>query len=83
MSKMKDVTSWSETGEFVFKGRFIPGSHMMDFIKSVTTPQKIVDERRPTGWAEFLQAFATLNLITLYCDLHRIQQFRITMLDTR
>jgi hypothetical protein len=62
MSKTKDVTSWTESGEFVFKGRTIPGSHMLDLVKSVTAPQKIVDERRPGGWREFLEAFASLNL---------------------
>lgn len=62
MSKTKDITSWSESGEFVFKGRTIPGSHMLDLVKSITAPQKIPDERRPGGWHEFLDAFASLNL---------------------
>ena len=62
MSKTKDITSWTESGEFVFKGRTIPGSHMLDLVKSITAPHKIADERRPGGWHEFLEAFANLNL---------------------
>ncbi len=62
MSKSKDVASWTDSGEFVFKGRTIPGSHMLDLVKSVMAPQKILDERRPAGWSEFLEAFATLNM---------------------
>lgn len=62
MSKTKDIASWTESGEFVFKGRTIPGSHMLDLVKSVMAPQKILDERRPTGWNEFLEAFASLNM---------------------
>lgn len=64
MSKTRDVTSWVDSGEFVFKGRTIPGSHMFDLVKGVTAPQKISDERRPLGWNEFLEAFA---ILTLWC----------------
>lgn len=62
MSKSKDVASWTDSGEFVFKGRTIPDSHMLDLVKSVMAPQKILDERRPAGWSEFLEAFAALNI---------------------
>lgn len=62
MSKAKDLTSWSESGEFVFKGKAIPGSHMLDLINNVTAPQQVRDDRRPKGWTEFLQACAELNI---------------------
>lgn len=62
MSKSKDHASWSESGEFMFKGKTIPGSHMLDLVKSITAPQKIADDRRPIGWYEFLEAFADLNI---------------------
>lgn len=62
MTKAKDLSAWNTSGEFVFKGRPIPGSHMLDLIKSITNPQKVRDDRRPMGWSEFLQAFAELNI---------------------
>lgn len=61
MSKTKDVTLWTETCECVFKRRTIPGSHMLDLVKSVTAPHKIADELRPGRWNEFLEAFTDLN----------------------
>ncbi|KAL1280073.1 hypothetical protein QQF64_014673, partial [Cirrhinus molitorella] len=62
MSKTKNIASWTESGEFVFKGTTIHGSHMLDLVKSIMAPHKILDERRPAGWKEFLEAFASLNI---------------------
>lgn len=62
MSKAKGISSWTESGEFVFRGKAVQGSHMVDLLKNVTAPQKVRDDRRPLGWSEFLQAFAELNI---------------------
>ncbi len=60
MSNVKQLCSWTDSGEFVFKGRVIDGSHMLDLVKSITASHMIRDEYRPCGWSEFLDAFAFL-----------------------
>ncbi len=60
MSNVKQLCSWTDSGEFVFKGRVIDGSHMLDLVKSITASHMIRDEYRPRGWSEFLDAFAFL-----------------------
>lgn len=62
MSKAKGLSSWNESGEFVFRGKVVQGSHMVDLLKNVTAPQNVRDERRPPGWSEFLHAFGELNI---------------------
>ncbi len=62
MSKAKGLSTWNESGEFVFKGKAVPGSHMLDLLKNVTAPHQVRDDRRPLGWSEFLKAFAELNI---------------------
>ncbi len=62
MSNAKQLSTWTNTGEFVFKGRVINGSHMLDLVKSITAPHTIRDEYRPRGWSEFLDTFAILNI---------------------
>ncbi|KAL0146560.1 hypothetical protein M9458_058191 [Cirrhinus mrigala] len=62
MSNAKQLSSWTASGEFVYRGRVIHGSHMLDLVKSITAPQTIRDEYRPRGWGEFLDAFAALNI---------------------
>jgi hypothetical protein len=62
MSNAKQLSSWTDSGEFVFKGRVINGSHVLDLVKSITAPHTIRDEYRPRGWSEFLDAFAVLNI---------------------
>ncbi len=49
MSNAKQLSTWTNTGEFVFKGRVINGSHMLDLVKSITAPHTIRDEYRPRG----------------------------------
>ncbi len=61
MSNAKPLSSWTSSGEFVFKGRN-HGSHVLDLVKSITAPHTIRDEYRPRGWNEFLDAFAVLNI---------------------
>lgn len=62
MSKAKGLSSWNESGEFVFRGKAVQGSHMVDLLKNVTAPQNVRDDRRPPGWSEFLRAFGELNI---------------------
>ncbi len=62
MSNAKPLSSWTASGEFVFKGHVISGSHVLDLVKSITAPHTIRDEYRPRGWNEFLDAFAVLNI---------------------
>ncbi len=62
MSNAKPLSSWTSSGEFVFKGHVISGSHVLDLVKSITAPHTIRDEYRPHGWNEFLDAFAILNI---------------------
>lgn len=62
MSKAKELSAWNESGEFVFRGKAVKGSHMLDLLKNITAPQKVRDNRRPIGWSEFLRAFAELNI---------------------
>ncbi len=62
MSNAKHMSSWTSSGEFVFKGHVINGSHVLDLVKSITAPRTIRDEYRPRGWNEFLDAFAVLNI---------------------
>ncbi len=62
MSNAKPLSSWTSSGEFVFKGHVISGSHILDLVKSITAPHTIRDEYRPRGWNEFLDAFAVLNI---------------------
>lgn len=74
MSKAKDVSSWTGSGEFVFRGRPIHGSHLFDLVKSVTASHKIKDEHRPVGWSEFLEAISLLNLPYSILPNHAVRQ---------
>ncbi len=62
ISNVKQLCSWTDSGEFVFKRRVIDGLHLLDLVKSITAPHTIRDEYRPHGWNEFLDAFAVLNI---------------------
>ncbi len=62
MSNAKNVCAWTDSGEFMFKGYVITGSHMLDLVKSITAPHMIHDEYKHRGWSEFLDAFAVLNI---------------------
>ena len=56
------MSSWNESGEFVVNGCAVSGSHILHLVKSITMPYRVSDDRRPLGWAEFLEAFAVLNI---------------------
>ncbi len=62
MSNAKQLCTWTDSGEFVFKGHVINGSHMLNLVKSITAPHTVRDEYRPRGWSIFLDAFAVLNI---------------------
>ena len=62
ISKSGDVASWNDEGEFIFKGKTIKGSHMLDLVKNLTAPHKVSDDRRPLGWPEMFQTVANLNI---------------------
>ena len=62
ISKSGDVASWNDEGEFIFKGKTIKGSHMLDLVKNLTESHKVSDDRRPLGWPEMLQTVANLNI---------------------
>lgn len=82
MSKAKGLCTWNESGEFVFKGKPIPGSHMLDLLKNVTAPHQVRDDRRPLGWSEFLQSFAELNIPFSTVPNHHVRRM-ISSLKTR
>ncbi len=62
ISNAKQLCSWTDSGEFVFKGHVIDGSHMLDLVKNITAPHTIRNEYRPSRWSEFLDDFAILNI---------------------
>ena len=72
MLNSQDTATWSETGEFVFNGLIVPGTHIFDLVKSATAPQTI--RRRPQGWREFLSAIATLNIPLSTVPNKQVQQ---------
>lgn len=46
MSNAKGLSAWNESGEFVFKGKAVPGLHMLNLLKNITAPRircKILD----------------------------------------
>ncbi|MGL5902481.1 MAG: hypothetical protein ACRCZO_07300, partial [Cetobacterium sp.] len=74
MSKAKHLSSWTDSGEFVFKGKTIEGSHMLDLLKHITMPHHIRDDRRPAGWHTFLEAFADLNIPFSTISNHHVRR---------
>ena len=72
MLNAQDTARWRETGEFVFNGSVIPGTHIFDLVKSATAPQ--MTRRRPQGWDEFLRAIAKLNIPLSTVPNRQVQQ---------
>ena len=62
MQDAPDVASWDNTGAFIFQGAPIPGTHIYDLVKTVTGPQGVSRRGPPTGWREFLNTIAELNI---------------------
>lgn len=55
----KDVLSWNDRGEIVYKGRVIPGSNLSDLLKDSQRQYKTLD---PYGDREFYRGWAELNI---------------------
>lgn len=62
IAKSGDVATWNAKGEFVFRGKAVSGSHMLDLIKNITASHKVSDDRRPLGWQKFIEALAIINM---------------------
>lgn len=58
---LKNSDGWSTQGEFMFKGKIIRGSHMLDLIKHISTNRKS-PKYTPVGWKEFLITLAKINV---------------------
>ena len=54
--------AWSNNGEIVVEDKPVPGSHLYDLLKSVTTHNNVSDRSRPKGWNIFLKTLASLNV---------------------
>ena len=72
MLNSQDTATLRETGEFVFNGIVIPGTHIFDLVRSATAPQTTL--RRPQGWREFLSAIAKLNIPLSTVPNRQVQQ---------
>ncbi|CAK6981380.1 acintoc2 [Scomber scombrus] len=53
---------WTQKGEFVYKGKAVKGSHMLDLIKHLSAPYKKTPRSTPTGWLGFLHTLHSLNI---------------------
>lgn len=65
LSKMKqngEIASWDERGTFIYKGKVINGSHVLDLVKSITQTHSLPVTRRPKGMDVFMKAMAELNV---------------------
>ncbi|CAJ1067370.1 acintoc2 [Xyrichtys novacula] len=54
--------SWNAKGEFVYKGHAVKGYHMTDLLKHLSHSYKLSRSAPPTGWLEFLNTLADLNI---------------------
>mgnify|MGYP002804737093 FL=1 len=54
MAPSKDLTSWNDQGEFLYKGQPIAGSHVYDLVKGITYPKTLTPQNAPRGWEQFL-----------------------------
>lgn len=64
LSQHKDVSSWDDRGSFLYRGKALPGSNILDLIRGVTHSNAIPDKRKPQGWDIFLKALAEINMPT-------------------
>lgn len=64
MKQNKDVSYWDDKGAFIYRGRAVPGTSMIDLVKNVTQIHALPAKRTPKGWDLFLQALAELNMPT-------------------
>lgn len=62
VSRSPHLISYNDKGEIVVDKHTIPGSHIYDLIKGVTTTHTPSEGLRPIGWTEFLKAVSDLNV---------------------
>ncbi|KAJ1154245.1 hypothetical protein NDU88_006999 [Pleurodeles waltl] len=62
MTTTKDLTTWNDRGEFVYKGQPVAGSHMYDLVWGLTHGKTLSTQDAPRGWEQFLSAAAELNI---------------------
>ncbi|MGH0141891.1 UNVERIFIED_CONTAM: hypothetical protein FKN15_051274 [Acipenser sinensis] len=84
MIQNSSTTSWNDQGEFILRGNVVRGTHMVDLIKTATGVSNVTDRRAPTGWDEFLEGLACINIpnsvIPNTQTRSRVQAFKITPL---
>lgn len=52
---------WSDNGEFIYRGRVVKGSHLLDLLKHLTSSFKR-PHNTPVGWNQFLNLLTDLNV---------------------
>lgn len=62
LNRSPNVISYNDKGEVVVDKHTIPGSHIYDLIKAVTSTHTPSEGFRPIGWTEFLKAVSDLNI---------------------
>lgn len=64
------VGGWTESGEFVYRGRVVKGSHLRDLLKHLTSSFKNLQHTR-LGWSSFLNLSIQLYLYVfiIYFDM--------------
>lgn len=65
LSKMKhanDITDWNDRGEFVYRGNAVPGSNILDLVRTATQNHGVLNKSAPHGWGTFVQSMAELNI---------------------
>lgn len=62
LSRSPNTISYNDKGEIVVDKHTIPGSHIYDLIKAVTSTHTPSEGFRPIGWTEFLKAVSDLNI---------------------
>ncbi|KAJ1150734.1 hypothetical protein NDU88_003523 [Pleurodeles waltl] len=62
MTATKDLISWNDRGEFVYKGQPVAGSNMYDLVRGLTHGKTLSTQDAPRGWKQFLSAAAEPNI---------------------
>ena len=62
MAETPGIASWNKEGEVILNNRRMPGTHLFDLIKNVTSTQILTEKRKPKGWSEYLEALSKLNI---------------------
>lgn len=62
LARNNEQLSWTKQGEIIVNNKSVPGSHLYDLVKSVTSYHNSAGQSRPTGWNLFLKTLANLNV---------------------